>query len=142
MSVDKDLGAKDKPPVSAEGQKRMDAVVRALDQAITGGLKTLVPWIKEYTEVTQETGADHKGDHVLRKLSDAGYKTNDCVGPDFVKGNKNIMGRYIVGQVMLCLDGSSSMGKVPPHPFAIAFANKYQSMPDTAAKKPKSGFKT
>ncbi len=123
-----------------EGAQRLNEVIQSLDHAISGGLETLIPWIKAYAEEANVSDADYKGDHVLQKLVDAGYKTNDCMGPEFVKGNKEIMGRYIVGQVMHCLEGNTSLGKVAPPSFTVAFANRYISMPSSAAKKPRSGF--
>jgi hypothetical protein len=69
---------------------------------------------------------NHRGAEVLSALKQAGYKANEYSGAAFVKGDKEILGRYILGQVV---DNLSS--GMPPHPVASTFAAQYLAMPDT-----------
>jgi hypothetical protein len=128
--------AQRKSEISGKQERLNQLAGKGLDSAIKGGLKTLIPWVKKYAEDADDIAVDYKGDVVLTKLAAAGYKAGECAGKDFVKGDKNIMGRYIVGQVMSCMEGKGPFGKMPPHPMAINFSKQYMAMPDP--QKPKA----
>lgn len=120
---------------AAVSQKLLNALVDSdLDEAIKGGMTPLVNWAKEFASLANEA-EDYRGDEVLTKLAAAGFRANECAGTDFVKGDKNIMGRYIIGQVMACMDDSGPFGKMPPHPITMKFADDYNAMPDAPKAK-------
>lgn len=125
----------------AAKQARLDQQVQNMDAAIQGGLKTLIPWIKQYADDGDDIDVNRHHDTVLKKLVDAGYKSGECTGKDFVKGNKEIMGRYIIGQAVSCMDGSGPFGKMGPHPnLTIRFADEYLAMPDAPSTGSKNSF--
>lgn len=101
-------------------------LVDSLDNVIKGGLVTLIPWVKKYTENACHVEEGYKADLVLQKLADAGYRVNEYTGKNFVKGDKEILGRYIVGQVMSCMEGEGLSSKRRP---LISFCEEYIAMP-------------
>jgi hypothetical protein len=105
-----------------------DLVDKRLDAALKQGLTAVIQWVKEYANVADDVGVDHQGKKVSSALTAAGYKESDYVGDKFVKGDKEVMGRYIVGQVIHCLNSG-----MPPHPMAANFADDYLKMPDNPA---------
>ncbi len=113
-------------------QERMDQIVSELDDAIKGGLNVLIPWMKKYGNDADYIGIDFKGDIVLEKLTAAGHKPGQYTGADFVKGDKEVLGLWIIGQAMDCLKGDNMFGQMPPHPGIIDFTDEYMTMPDPA----------
>jgi len=109
-------------------QVKMDALLGKLDGALKKGLSATVAWAGEYADLANE-GADSQIKTVTKKLKDAGYKTNEYTDDKFVEGNKEIMGRYVLGQVLDFMD----KGMVP-HQVTSTFTARYAAMPDNGIK--------
>jgi hypothetical protein len=90
-----------------------DLTGRRLDEAVKQGLSATIKWVKEYAEATEEAGVDGRRQKVSDTLTGAGYKENEFVG-DTRKDNKEVVGRYIVGQVISCLDAGIPLPRIVP----------------------------
>ena len=88
-------------------------------------LTSLIKWLKEYNECASEITGDVYGKRVCTALKTAGYQANAYVGLKFVEGNKSILGKYLIGQVITSLeDGDLRYGVVE------RFCNDYLAMKD------------
>jgi hypothetical protein len=96
-----------------------------LPKALGKGLTATINWIQEYADVADNINLNYRGKEVLKALTSAGFKTNEFAGDKFVKGDKEVMGRYILGQVIDNLQSG-----MPPHPMVSHLAKHYLAMPD------------
>lgn len=114
-------------------QATLDKLASSLDGALAGGLTETIKWVKDYANNADDNRVNNHRQEVLGKLKAAGFKANEYTGDKFVKGNKEILGRYILGQVV-----SNMEGGMPPHPIASKFAQDYLDMPDKGTRAPQT----
>lgn len=107
---------------------------RALDQAKIDELvdrlengrmseDALVAWVGEFAEINDDIGLNIHKDSVLKALTAAGYKRNECVGDENVKTVKTIFAKWLIGQAIDNLENG-----MPIHPIASNFAKTYSEM--------------
>lgn len=86
-----------------------------------GSLDMTMSWIKLFAECADDIGVTCDYKKLYDIFVNHGYKAGENVGLTEEKyKQKEIMGRYIIGQVMSFLKENS-----PPHPVAVSFAKKY-----------------
>jgi hypothetical protein len=105
-----------------------DLVDNRLPETVNRGLAATVKWIGEYAEATENRGIDNKKQKVIDTLTTAGYKPGEFVGDQRGNADMQIKGRYIVGQVLSCLNGDMPLPQV-----TAAICNNYLKMSDGQA---------
>jgi hypothetical protein len=87
------------------------------------GLDATVDWLDEYIALADDIGVNPHLKKVKSALEKAGYVNKEFTGKAFVRDDKRIMGRYIVGQAINCMTNG-----MPPHPVLGRFAQEYREM--------------
>jgi len=107
----------------SSGQSKIDGLVKKLPAAIDSGLTAVVNWTKAYADA-ETNQADCRAREVCETLKAAGYAAHEHTGDQFIKGDKYSMGRFIVGQLIGCLEDDGSL------PNACSFfPDQYNDMP-------------
>lgn len=103
-------------------QKVVDDCFNSLENVLNvGSLDMIITWIKLFSECADDIGVKCDYKKLYYIFLSRGYQANENTGlPQDKYKQKEIMGRYIIGQVMSFLEGNS-----PPHPVAVSFADKY-----------------
>lgn len=118
-------------PEGRASQQDQDAKIQArtqivrqlvddLPQVLGRGLTETIKWLQKYAISADHIAVEPQARKVLDALKAAGYKTNDCSGDHFAPNNKEIFGRYIIGQAMVSLEAGGA-----PHPVTANFAKSY-----------------
>lgn len=107
-----------------QSQIRMDALMDDMKATFDTGLDGVVDWLSQYTPLADDNGVSARINIVHNALLAAGYINNEYTGDAFVKGDKRIVGRYIVGQAINCMERG-----MPPHPMLVSFAEQYRELP-------------
>jgi hypothetical protein len=103
-------------------QKIVNDCVNSLENTLnSGSLDMIMTWIKLFSECADDIGVGCDYKKLYDVFKDYGYKINENIGLTEDKyEQKEIMGRYIIGQVMSFLKENN-----PPHPVASSFVDKY-----------------
>ena len=103
-------------------QKVVDDCFNSLENVLSvGSLDMIITWIKLFSECADDIGVKCDYKKLYYIFLSRGYQANENTGlPQDKYKQREIMGRYIIGQVMSFLKGNS-----PPHPVAVNFADKY-----------------
>lgn len=116
------LAKADRDREIASKQTTVNALLACLPEVLTISESRLMGWLDSFTENANDRCVDFDKTSLSATLVTAGYKRNDCVGmePELIGGSRELMGRYIVGQVIDFLDQG-----MPPHPVTCRFAEQY-----------------
>lgn len=124
------LGAKsEQDATAADLSKVVSELVAALPETLELGLTETIKWVQQYSIAADNIATDPQAAKVLSAFKLAGYQTDEFSGDKFIPNNKEVFGRYIVGQVMLSLQENGR-----PHPVADSFAKKYLALPEDPSK--------
>lgn len=100
---------------------RMSGLMAELARLNFENLDEVLIWLKRYAELADDIGVNYHPDTVLNYFTQAGFKSNENVGFDeSAYVDKNIFGRYIVGQAINYLESG-----MPPHPIIIDFISQW-----------------
>jgi len=102
----------------ADKQQAVDHLINTLEASIANGLSDVVLWLSRFSEVADDVDVAYSEEIIIQALKSAGYVADQHVGrpkEDFT--NKQLLGEYIVGQAISCLEGG-----MPPHPITQTFA--------------------
>lgn len=111
--------------IAADLAKVVRELVLALPEALERGLTETVKWVGQYSVSARHTATDPQAEKVLNYFKSSGYQANEFSGDQFIPNDKEVFGRYIVGQVMRNLEANGR----PPQ-VAYSFAKTYLSLPD------------
>lgn len=85
----------------------------------------IMSWLCGFTDAANYAGVRFDIPEVLRQFRDAGFEANTHVGqPPEAFNNRTMMGTYIIGQSMNCLEHGMA-----PHPMTITFVDRYFCLP-------------
>lgn len=87
-----------------------------------GGLHAAVEWVRRVQPATNHVSVGVPADRILQALTRRGYVAGECRGDDYVAGDREIEGRYIVGQAMECLEQHGAI-----HQLVASFAGRWLS---------------
>lgn len=112
-------------------QHELDLMLNVFNEA-SANLDSLIKWFQKFTPLSDWISVKFNAPDLLAKLVAAGYTENRHVGqpPEFFN-QRQVMGEYIIGQVMNCL----SKG-MPPHPVTASFCERYFALPPMETEQP------
>lgn len=107
-------------------KSHVKALVDGLPEVLRGGgMAVLMGWLEEFTCVADDVGIGLDHAELQNMFIAAGYVTGYGVGnPPEWFNTSDRLGRYIVGQVMSCLQS-----KMPPHPMTVSFISEWRRLP-------------
>lgn len=102
-------------------------VIKEMPLIYQMGQRELIDWLGKFVKVADNKHVDelYSKPVLIRVLKSMGYKANEYAGHKFVEANESIMFRYIVGQVIECLDNN-----MPPSPIISKFIAQFKGMTD------------
>lgn len=104
-------------------QRQVDGLVLALPTLLEVADVTLaaIHWLQAFAEVADDVDVDKPSGLILRIFARAGYEPNVNVGDEYKPGDRENVGRWLIGQG---LDGIRSVGS--PHPILLDFADQWE----------------
>lgn len=104
-------------------QNRVDALMAKLNDVYTNE-RELMRWLGQFASSADHVGVKWDQKRLAKTLRKAGYKAGDACGLNKSEYRKpRTMARYVVGQVLSCLDHG-----MPPHPMTEDFVAKYMEV--------------
>ncbi len=102
--------------------KKVTSLGGTMNQTLDSGLDAIIRWVAQLAKYSQRGLHPDDCKKILEAFEAADFEAGACcdLKKEFYATNKNIMGRYIVGQVMKCLQDN-----MPPHPITEKFAKDY-----------------
>lgn len=109
---------------------------------------SLMNWVHDFAKNAEFIGLEYDKESLIKQFTDVGYKSSDCcwfgdmteeeyteleesnpemvaslkmVASDKIKRDKNCAARWIIGQVISCLESG-----MPPHPVTCVFVERYR----------------
>lgn len=103
-------------------QAKIDEMVERLEK-IRMSEDDLVAWVGKFADINDNIGLNIHSRTVVKALTDAGYRRNECVGFEEVKTVKTVFAKWLIGQAIDNLESG-----MPIHPIASNFAKTYARM--------------
>lgn len=103
-------------------QAKIDEMVERLEK-IRMSEDDLVAWVGKFADINDDIGLNIHSRTVVKALTDAGYRRNECVGFEEVKTVKTVFAKWLIGQAIDNLENG-----MPIHPIASNFAKTYAGM--------------
>ena len=117
-----------------EAQKRVEEkverfrhLIKIVPDVFKGSTEDIINWIDSFLKVSSQADSlSLSKSYVYKALVAAGYKANDCAGDRAMNDDRNLMGRYMIGQVM-----NSLQDGMIPEPFMFkSWMDDYKDLPD------------
>jgi hypothetical protein len=81
----------------------------------------LVEWLGLFSYLNDNSNIKYDKELLISKIEKQGYKSNDCVGNDFVKNDKHICAKWLIGQALDNLHSGRNI-----HSICQIFADDYK----------------
>jgi len=112
-----------------------DLVGKKLERAIAGGVTPLIEWIREYQTVSlnhypsnpmdEDITAAFRTDHIIKKITAAGYRTEHEIKYPYDPDNKSNVGLHVIGQFINEISTRHEPSSVPS-----TAMHRYYEMPE------------
>jgi len=112
----------------AKAQAVVDAAVAELPTVLESGLDAVIPWCRNISDSTDHSGVNVPTAEIVSQFESAGYEVDAYVNDPLVKNDRRIMGLWLVGQALGCLQSMGAMHPTLTH----KFANQYENWQDAA----------
>lgn len=106
-----------------ENQRILDQARQEAEILDLTNMDHALSWVNQWYNAADDVDVKWSPSEMQSYLTNSGWKAGDCVGHPDVKTDKVIMGRWLLGQAMSCMNSM-----MPPHPVFGTFYEKYLAM--------------